>query len=150
MKFSGSYTFQASPDRVFNALLDPKILQTTIPSCQSAWYSEEHDHMKVRIVTPVPGLEGPYDITVQVLEQEAPGKLVLQAGREGRIGGTIRTVTHIQLQAEDAGSLLTYVTTVELKGPIAAANNPIFQGIARQSLKTFFKKLDAALTPAQI
>jgi len=145
MKFNGSYLFQVSNDKVFAALLDPAILKITIPGCEDAWYSAEHGHMKVRIITPVPGLEGPYDITVNVLEQETPDKLVLQAGRTGRIGGKIDTMTQITLNNEDAGSLLTYDTTANLEGPVAAANNPIFQSIAKQSLKMFFKKLNATL-----
>jgi carbon monoxide dehydrogenase subunit G len=147
MKISGSYTFQASRDTVFAALLDPQVLKASIPGCEDAWYSAEHGHMKVRIVTPVPGLEGPYDITVTVLlaPPEAPACLVLQVGRAGRIGGKIATVTQIMLNDENGGSFLTYETTAELEGPVAAANNPVFQGIARQSLKTLFKKLDTSL-----
>lgn len=148
MKVNGTYTFQISRDRVFDALLDPQILQATIPGCGGAWYSEDHDHMKVRIVTPVPGLEGPYDIMIRILEQEKPEKLVLQVGREGRIGGTIATVTHITLSEEPDGSSLAYETTAEMQGPVAAVNNPIFVGLAKQSLKTFFKKLNAALVAA--
>jgi carbon monoxide dehydrogenase subunit G len=75
---------------------------------------------------------------------------VLQVGRTGRIGGKIATVTQIMLNDESDGSLLTYDTTAELEGPVAAANNPIFQGIAKQSLKTFFKKLNASLVNASI
>lgn len=145
MKFNGSYKFQTSREKVFAALLNPVLLKTSIPGCTDAWYSAEHGHMKVRIETPVPGLEGPYDITVSVVESLTPNKLVLQAGRNGRIGGKINTLTQIMLAEEADGSLLTYDTTAELEGPVAAAGNPIFQGIAKHSLKTFFKNLNTAL-----
>ncbi len=145
MKVNGTYAFQTPRERVFAALLDPTILQKTIPGCEDAWYSAEHGHMKVRLVTPVPGLEGPYDITINVLEREEPQTLVLQAGRNGRIGGKINTVTRITFTPELVGSLLTYETTADLEGPVAAANNPLFQKMAKHSLKTFFKNLDASL-----
>ncbi len=145
MKFNGSYKFQLSPEKVFAALLDPARLQKCIPGCTDAWYSAEHGHMKVRIETPVPGLEGPYDITVNVLEKSTPNKLIVQAGRNGRIGGKIETLTLILLTEEGDGTLLAYDTTAELEGPVAAASNPLFQGIAKHSLKTFFKNLNTSL-----
>ena len=145
MKFNGSYKFHTSPEKVFAALLNPVCLRTSIPGCTDAWYSAEHGHMKVRIETPVPGLEGPYDITVNVVESLVPNKLLVQAGRNGRIGGKINTLTQILLTDEADGALLTYDTTAELEGPVAAANNPIFQGLAKHSLKTFFKNLNTSL-----
>ena len=145
MKVSGTYTFEAPRQQVFAALLDPKMLKKNIPGCEDAWYSAEYKHTKVRLVTPVPGLEGPYDITINVLEREEPQTLVLQVGRNGRIGGKINTVTHITLTPEMLGTLLTYETTADFEGPIAAANNPLFQKIAKHSLKTFFKNLDTSL-----
>ena len=145
MNMHGSYRFQAERAAVFAALLDPSVLKATIPGCQDAWYSAEHGHMKVRLGTPVPGLEGPYDITVDILEREEPHRLVIQAGRQGHIGGTITTVTRITLVDESEGSALTYATTAELSGPVAAVNNPLFLGMAEHMLKTFFKRINASL-----
>ena len=145
MKLNGSYTFQGPREQLFSALLNPELLQASIPGCERAWYSEDRIHMKVRIVTPVPGLEGPYDITIRILEQHEPDKLVVSAGRNGRIGGTINTVTQISLNDEASGTVLRYETTAELAGPVAAANNPLFHGIAKHSLKTFFKNLNTSL-----
>lgn len=146
MKLNGFYKFGISSDYLFSALLDPKILQASIPGCEDAWYSEDKSHMKVRLTTPVPGLEGPYDITIRVLEQQKPEKLVISAGRNGRIGGTIATVTHITLKDEIDGAILTYETTADLTGPVAVASNPLFQGMAKLSLKKFFTNLNGVLT----
>ncbi len=149
MKMNGSYLFQTARERVFAALIDPMLLQKTIPGCEAVWYSTGHGDLKVRLVTPVPGLEGPYDVTITVLEREEPHMLVLQAGRSGRIGGRINTVTHLTLSGGSEETLLIYETTAELEGPIAVVNNPLFQKMAKHSLKTFFKNLNAALvTPA--
>jgi len=145
MKMNGSYLFQTSRERIFTALLDPTFLQKTIPGCEAAWFSTGHGDIKVRLVTPVPGLEGPYDVSITVLDREEPHLLVLQAGRSGRIGGKINTLTHIALTDTPEETLLTYETTAELEGPIAVANNPLFQKMAKHSLKTFFKNLNTVL-----
>ncbi len=149
MKMNGSYVFQTSCKHVFSALINPLYLQKAIPGCEAVWYTTEHGHMKARLVTPIPGLEGPYDVTITILESEEPYKMVLQAGRSGRIGGKINTITHIALSDTVEETLLTYETVAELEGPIAVANNPLFQKMAKHSLKTFFKNLNTALiTPS--
>ena len=97
-------------------------------------------------MTPIPGLEGPYDITISVLERDEPQTMVLRAGRTGRIGGKINTFTQIALTEATDGTLLTYEMAAELEGPVAVADNPLFQKMAKHSLKTFFKNLNTALT----
>ena len=152
MKFSGSYSFHATNSDVFDALLNPDILQQSIPGCVAAWWPNS-EHMKVRLTLPIPiaGLQGPYDATVRILEQEAPHNMVLQVGRSGRIGGTVNTVTHIILTKEEIGSQLTYDSQIDLKGPIAFAGSPIFQDLFKHMLSKFFTNLDNQLlksTPA--
>ena len=149
MKLSGSYAFDIASQNVFDALLDPSILQSSIPGCVAAWHADEN-HMKVRLMLPLPlpGLEGPYDVSVRVKEQEPPRMLLLLAERRGRIGGTVETLTHITLTDKELGtsSLLAYETQGKLEGPIAAADNPLIQQIIVHSLNTFFKNLNAILS----
>jgi carbon monoxide dehydrogenase subunit G len=54
-------------------------------------------------------------------------------------------VSQINIQDEHDGALLTYDAKADLAGPIAMANNPIGQGITKNSLKSFFEKLDKAI-----
>lgn len=145
MKFNGNYKFQSSKEKIFDALLNPEMLKGSIPGCVDSWWPDEH-HMKVRIETPVPGLEGPYDITIRVKESQKPDHMVLSIGRSGRIGGTIDIVAALDLAQETDGTQLAYDANAEMSGPVAAANNPIFVGMAKQSLKTFFKNLDKRLS----
>lgn len=146
MKFSGTYSFHATTPDVFGALLDPVILQQSIPGCEAAWWPDT-EHMKVRLTLAIPiaGLQGPYDATVRVLEQETPHHLVLQVGRTGRIGGTVNTVTHIMLNKEEIGSKLTYESEIDLKGPISFAGSPIFQDLFKHMISKFFTNLNKQL-----
>lgn len=146
MHFKGSYKFQVPPQQVYDAILNPAILKSSIPGCEAAWYPDE-THMKVRLLSPIalPGLQGPYDITVRFLERHEPGELVVQAGRKGRIGGTIDTVTQITIADDTSGSLLSYDSTINLDGPIAFVGNPIFLEVFKHSLNTFMKNLNTSI-----
>ena len=49
------------------------------------------------------------------------------------------------LADEADGALLTYNADADLEGPVAIANNPIGEGITKNSLGTFFKNLEKAI-----
>ena len=70
--------------------------------------------------------------------------LVLEVNRKGT-GGSVNANSQISIQDEPDGALLTYDATADLQGPIAIANNPIGLSITRNSLKSFFERLDKAI-----
>jgi carbon monoxide dehydrogenase subunit G len=151
MDLKGSYKLRAPRQKVFASMLDPAILKASIPGCEAVWYPDapETRRMKVRLASPIPlpGLQGPYDVTVVIQELREPDEAVLQAGRTGRIGGTVNTTARLILADDDGGTLLTYDAHAEMQGPIAFVDNPIFQEVIKHSLMTFLKNLNAAIAP---
>jgi len=100
--------------------------------------------MMANITTPLPGLKGPYGAVIQITQRQDPNILVLVVNRKGR-GGSINATSQINIIDESDGAVLTYDATADLEGPIAIANNPIGQGITKNSLKTFFEKLERVI-----
>jgi uncharacterized protein len=144
MKLNGSHKFSASSNQVFHAILNPNVLKECIPGCQSIEYLDA-DHIKANVTTPLPGLKGPYAATIRIAQRQEPSTLVLEVQRRGK-GGSINATSHINISEEvDGGALLTYNTIADLEGPIAIANNPLAEGITKNSLGTFFKNLDKAI-----
>jgi carbon monoxide dehydrogenase subunit G len=144
MKLNGTHKFKASSTQVFNAILNPDILKSCIPNCNSIEYLDTN-RIKLNITTPLPGLKGPYGIVVNIPRQQAPSYIELQVQRNGT-GGSINAVSQINLQEEADGTLLSYDAQAELEGPVAIANNPIGQGITKNTLNSFFKNLDKAIS----
>ncbi len=144
MKLNGTHKFKASSTQVFNAILNPDILKSCIPNCNSIEYLDTN-RIKLNITTPLPGLKGPYGIVVNIPRQQAPSYIELQVQRKGT-GGSINAVSQINLQEEADGTLLSYDAQAELEGPVAIANNPIGQGITKNTLNSFFKNLDKAIS----
>ena len=58
MKLNGTHKFKVSSNKVFNAILDTKVLQSCIPGCKSVEYIDAHQ-IKADLTTPLPGLKGP-------------------------------------------------------------------------------------------
>src|SRR5258708_24724096 len=143
MKLNGSHKFKASSQQVYNAILDPGVLKTCIPGCESV-ECLDGNRIKANIPTPLPGLKGPYGAVIGIAQSKAPNLLVLEVQRKGR-GGSINATSHIHIADEADGALLTYDTAAELEGPVAIANNPIGVNLTKNSLGTFFKNLDNAI-----
>jgi carbon monoxide dehydrogenase subunit G len=143
MKLNGSHKFKASSAQVYNAILNPNILQSCIPGCNSVEYLD-NNRIKANISTPLPGLKGPYGVVIKIQQAQAPSHIVLQVQRKGT-GGSIHAVSQINIADEADGAMLTYDANADLEGPIAIANNPIGQGITKNSLGSFFKNLDKAI-----
>ncbi|WP_052889659.1 MULTISPECIES: CoxG family protein [Thermogemmatispora] len=143
MKFNGTYKFHAPSQRVFEAILNPAVLKQCIPGCEAVEYADEN-HLKVTLSLPIPGLKGTYTALLNIVQRQAPNLLVLQLQRQGR-GGSIDATAQITLADEPDGALLSYDANAEMSGPIAVANNPVGQGVAKNSLSTFFKNLEKVL-----
>jgi len=143
MKLNGTHKFKASSWQVFNAILNPGVLQNCIPGCDSVELLDS-TRLKANITTPLPGLKGPYGVVIQMTRRQDPNLLVLEVKRQGR-GGSINAVSQINIADEADGALLTYDAKADLEGPIAIANNPIGQGITKNSLKSFFEKLEKSI-----
>ncbi len=143
MKLNGTHKFKASSQQVFNAILNPQVLQACIPGCKSVEYLDAQ-RLKANITTSLPGLKGPYAVVINIAQQQAPNLLVLQVQRQGR-GGSIQATGHINLTDEPDGALLAYNADATLEGAVALANNPIGQSYTKSSLTSFFKKLDESI-----
>lgn len=143
MKLSGTHKFKAPSAQVFNAILDPNVLKSCIPGCESVEYLDAN-RIKANITTQLPGLKGPYGIVINIANRQAPSHIELQVQRKGT-GGSINAVSQINLNDEADGALLSYNANADLEGPIAIANNPIGKGITEKSLNAFFNNLDKAI-----
>ena len=148
MKLNGTHKFKASSAQVFNAILDPEILKSAIPGCNSVTYATP-SQLEVEVTTPLPGLHGPYGVAIDIADKQAPHSLELRVQAQGR-PGSMKAVNKISIADEADGSLLTYDANAELEGLIAAADNPISQPIVKNSLNTFFKNLEKAIEAARV
>src|SRR5260370_1754887 len=143
MKLNGTRKFKASSAQVFNAILDPAILKSAIPGCNSVAYASP-DQLAVEITTPLPGLHGPFPIGIDIANKQAPSSVELRVQIEGK-DGSVDAVCKISVADEAEGTLLTYDAKADLTCIIAIPDNPTAQPIVQPSLNSFFKNLDKAL-----
>jgi carbon monoxide dehydrogenase subunit G len=143
MKLNGTHKFKATSAQVFQAILTPEVLKSSIAGCDTATFVDANT-LQISITTPIPGLKGPYLVSVNIVRRDAPNALELQVVRKGR-GGSINAVSQITLTDEADGALLAYNANAELEGLVASVNNPVGQGIVKNSLNNFFKNVEKSI-----
>lgn len=143
MKLNGSHKFKASSQQVFNAILNPEILQSCIPGCNAVQVLDSN-HIRALITTPLPGFKGPIGVLINITQVQAPNYLVLEVKRKGT-GGSVEASSQIRINDEPGGSVLNYDATAALEGPIKVADNPIGRSITNNTLNNLFANLDKAI-----
>jgi len=143
MKLNGTHRFKASGSQVFHAVLNPAMLKSCIPGCESVEFLDANT-LRVSMTTPLPGLKGPYGIPISIIQRQEPNLLAFQVQGKGA-GASVNATGKITLTDEPGGALLTYDANAELTGTAAIANNPLGERTIKSSLSSFFKNLDAAI-----
>jgi uncharacterized protein len=139
MDFSGSQKFNAPPQQVWNALMNPTVLKECIPGAQDVSISGNQINIIVNVSLPL--LSGAFNLGATIEQQTPPTHAVLAVDRSGSYGSLKGNVT-IDLAPEGAGTNLTYNAHLDLGGKIGMADNMIGKGAAQSGLNTFFKNLE--------
>lgn len=143
MKLNGTHKFKVGSTQVFNAILNPEILKSSIPGSSAVSYVSPTS-IQVDLTTSLPGLRGPYEIIINIPQRRDPNYLELQVVRQGK-GGSVNALCEINITDEADGAQLSYSANAELEGPVSIANNPLGQGIVKNSLGSFFKNLEKSI-----
>lgn len=143
MKLTTSSYVSADRERVFHALVDPAVLSSVLPGCESMTATGP-DQYEVTLKIGVAGLKGSYSGKAAVVDKRQPDALTLRF--EGKGGpGFVRGSAAISLAAESAGTRVTSDADVHVGGAIAAVGSRLIQATARKMADDFFSRLSAAL-----
>ncbi len=139
---------QASRDRVFAALVDPGVLQRSIPGCESLTETGP-DTYEATLKIGVAGLKGTYTGKASIRDRQPPDSLTL--GFEGKGGpGFVRGSAAITLSAEGEGSATRVAceADVQVGGLIAAVGSRLVEAAAKKLADDFFRQLSSELQNA--
>jgi uncharacterized protein len=140
---SGSYTFNAPPDRVWDLLMDTAVLSSCIPGCDR-FEPDGENRYNVTLTVGLAAITGTYSGTV-VLTDMIPHtsyRLVVEGqGRPGFVKGN----SAIALRAQGATTQVDVTGTVQTGGPIARVGQRLIGGVAKMMLDRFFGCLQAKL-----
>jgi hypothetical protein len=144
MEISGSYIFDAPPDRVWAVLMDPAVLSACIPGCDR-FEPDGADRYTVTLTVGLAAITGTYNGTV-VLTDMVPntsyGLVVEGQGRPGFVKGT----SAITLRGEGETTAVNVSAIVQTGGAIARLGQRLVGGVAKMMMDRFFDCLRSKMS----
>lgn len=140
LKIEGSYSFNAPRARVWQVLLDPKIMAQCIPGCESM-NEVAPDKYETVMKVGVASVKGTYKGKVAIKEKHEPSHYVLSG--EGSGGpGFMQGDVAIDLEENNGLTVLRYSTDPKIGGLIASIGQRMLNGVAKMMAEQFFKKME--------
>ena len=135
----GETLVPASPQEVWNILLDPEKMANVIPGCHEL--TEVGDNSYEAVVTLGVGpVKGKFDAKISLSDLDEPNSVTISGTALGALGSSAGSGI-VTLKATDDGTLVRYTYDVHLSGKVAAVGGRMVRGAARHLIDRFFKAL---------
>jgi carbon monoxide dehydrogenase subunit G len=136
MDISGTYTFNAPPDRVWALLMDPAVISSCIPGCDR-FEQDGENRYRARLTVALAAITGTYEGTVALSDLVPPTSYLLTAEGQGR-PGFVKGSSAITLRAHGDSTVVDVTATVQTGGTIARLGQRLTGGISKMMLDRFF------------
>jgi carbon monoxide dehydrogenase subunit G len=139
MDITGSYTFNAPPDRVWNLLMDPAVIASCIPGCEKLEPVGE-DSFRASLTIALAAITGSYQGTVQITDKVPHESYRLTVQGQGK-PGFVKGNAAIALRPDGATTMVDVKGTVETGGPIARLGQRLIGNVSKMMQDRFFSCL---------
>jgi uncharacterized protein len=143
MDITGTYTFNAPPDRVWTLLMDPAVISDCIPGCDKFEPIGENSY-RVRLKVAMAAITGTYEGTVTLTDQVPLTSYRLVAEGQGR-PGFVKGTSTITLRADGATTVVDVSAAVQTGGAIARLGQRLIGGVSKMMLDLFVTCLQGKL-----
>jgi carbon monoxide dehydrogenase subunit G len=143
MEISGTYTFNASPDRVWNLLMDPAVLSSCIPGCDR-FDPDGENRYTVTLTVGLAAITGTYSGVVLLVDQVPHSSYRLVVEGQGR-PGFVKGSSAIALKPDGDATQVDVTANVQTGGLIARVGQRMIGGVAKMMMDRFFGCLQGKL-----
>ena len=139
----GTAMVPASPQEIWDFLLDPDKLATVLPGCNALKRTAENAY-RADVTMGVGPVKGRFTANVRLSDMKAPEALTLSGSLLGALGSS-RGGGDITLTPTESGTELAYTYDVHVSGKVAAVGGRMMDGAARSIVGRFFKNVASTL-----
>ena len=141
MKIDGTNELRASPQRVFETLTDPAVLQRCIPGCERLEKSGENAY-SITLKAGVGAIKGVFTGNVRLEDLQPPNHFRMIVEGKGQ-PGFLKGTGDIDLTELDDSTRVSYSGEVQVGGTIAGVGQRMLQGAAKMMATQFFTAIEA-------
>ena len=139
MDIAGSYTFDMPPEQVWTLLMDPAVISSCIPGCDTFEPTGPNSY-RARLTIALAAITGSYDglVTLSGLVPNTSYRLTAEGkGRPGFVKGNAAVI----LRVEGTTTIVDVSGTVQTGGPIARLGQRLLGGVSKMMLDRFFESM---------
>ena len=140
MQLSGEHVSKASPERVWQFMLDPEVLKASLPGCERLDPTGE-DEYSATMVIGIGMIKGRYEGTVKITDKHEPNDfrmLVTGKGPQGEMTGD----GLIEFVPEGTGTRIKWAGDANVRGVLARIGSRVIQPAAKTIVGQFFKRME--------
>jgi 2-furoyl-CoA dehydrogenase large subunit len=139
LKATGDIDIAASPQQVYDTLLNPESLARVIPGCLALQADGQHAY-RAEVTVGVGFIKARYRVQLQLSELNPPLSLRLSGSGESSVGtGAGQGV--VRLTAIDTGTRLHYEYQAQVGGKVAMVGSRMLEGASRIIIGQLFESL---------
>lgn len=136
----GSAEVSASPQVVWDMLLDPNTLQAVIPGCHRVEKVSD-THFRADVTLGIGPVKGKYRAEVKLSDLDPPHAVTLSGSADGALGHGAGEGRITLVPREGGGTTLTYKYDAEVGGKVASIGGRLLDGATRVIIGQFFSAL---------
>jgi hypothetical protein len=146
MRLSGTHTFDAPPERVWNLLVDPARLKKCIPGAQNLETIGENEYAG-EVNVGIAAVKGLYKGKVKLEDLRPPEHYRMVFDGKGK-QGFVKGSGTVDLEPQGSGTLLRYGGEAQIGGPLAGVGQRMIDGAAKTMVAQFFTAMEAEVGAA--
>jgi carbon monoxide dehydrogenase subunit G len=140
MKIEGTQEVRASRERVFQALLDPEVLQRCIPGVERLEQSGENAYA-VTLRAGVGSIKGLFTGNVRLEDLQPPAHYRMVIDGKGQ-PGFLKGTGELDLEEKEALTIVKYAGDAQIGGTIAGVGQRMIQAAAKMMVAQFFAAIE--------
>ncbi len=140
---AGAVTVARPPNVIWEALLDPRVLERAIPGCRALERDGPHLY-RATLVVGIGPVRGRFTAAVRLSDLVRPHSATLSGDMLGPLGSSSGT-GRLRLEPVPEGTCVAYDYDVRLAGTIASVGGRMLDAAARRLVAQFFEQFVAAL-----
>jgi uncharacterized protein len=150
MKISGANVIDQPVDKVWDALLDPRVLVATIPGCERLESTGDHTYA-MTVTAGVAAIKGTYSGSCALSDLDEHSSLVMKLQGAGA-PGTIDATVNVRFSEPAAGQTeVSYDADAVVGGMVGGVGQRMLTSVSKRMAGEFFSNVgDAISRPASV
>jgi carbon monoxide dehydrogenase subunit G len=145
MNLEGEYRIAAPPQRVWEGLNDPAVLQASLPGCKTLEQTGDAE-FTATVTAKIGPVSATFKGKVGLSDLDPPQGYTLSGRGQGGPAGFAKGSAQMRLTPDGDGTILRYRAEVEIGGKLASVGSRLIGGVANKLAGEFFENFGRAIT----